>query len=81
MYNMYALARNTTKYADRDKRTEKIQMIEYDYLAPDSINEIFSSLELFKKFTGTAFASKNKKKLSDKEIYTTVKNYWKKKML
>jgi hypothetical protein len=71
MHNMYALARNTIKYAERDKRKEKIQTIEYDYLAPDSVNEIFVSLELLKKFTGKAFASKNKKKLSDKEIYTT----------
>ncbi|MFI5185514.1 MAG: DUF4954 family protein [Chitinophagales bacterium] len=71
MYNMYALARNTVKYADRDKRTEKIQLIEYDYLAPDSVNEIFDSLELLKKFTGIAFSKKNKRKLPDKEIYTT----------
>ncbi|HEV8283720.1 MAG TPA: DUF4954 family protein [Chitinophagaceae bacterium] len=74
MYNMYALARNAVKYVDRDKRTEKIQLIEYDYLAPDSVNEIFEAMELMKKFTGAAFAKKNKKKLSDKEIYTTGKN-------
>lgn len=49
MYNMYALSRNTWKYKDRDMRTTKIQTIEYDYLAPDTINEIFSALELFKQ--------------------------------
>jgi NDP-sugar pyrophosphorylase family protein len=49
MYNMYALARNAAKYADRDRRTEKIQTIEFDYLAPDTINELFSSLELLHK--------------------------------
>ncbi|HEY0434299.1 MAG TPA: DUF4954 family protein, partial [Chitinophagaceae bacterium] len=48
MYNMYALARNTRKYADRDKRTEKIQEIETEYLAPDSVNEIFDALQLMK---------------------------------
>src|SRR6266487_828929 len=69
MYNMYALARNAVKYIDRDKRTEKIQLIEYDFLAPDSVNEIFSGLALMKKFTGIAFTKKNKKKLSDREIY------------
>ena len=71
MYNMYALARNEIKYADRDKRTEKIQTIEYDFLAPDSVNEIFDSLELLKKFTGIAFSRKNKLELSDKEIFVT----------
>ena len=44
MYNMYALERNAQKYVDRDKRTTKAQLIEYDYLAPDTINEIFTAL-------------------------------------
>lgn len=48
MYNMYALARNAWKYQDRDKRTHKTQLIEYDYLAPDTINEIFDALAIFK---------------------------------
>jgi len=48
MYNMYALTRNAWKYIDRDKRTHKIQHIEFDYLAPDTINEIFDSLQIFK---------------------------------
>lgn len=48
MYNMYALSRNAWKYQDRDKRTEKIQHIEYDYLAPDTINEIFDAIAFFK---------------------------------
>ena len=49
MYNMYALARNAQKYADRDRRTDKIQTLEYNYLAPDTINELFSSLKLMEK--------------------------------
>lgn len=54
MYNMYALARNAHKYIDRDKRTNIIQYIEYDFLAPDSINEIFNALDLLRKFTAKA---------------------------
>ena len=34
---------------DRDKRTEKIQHIEYDYLAPDTINEMFTAMSNFIK--------------------------------
>ncbi|HOZ68530.1 MAG TPA: DUF4954 family protein [Chitinophagaceae bacterium] len=67
MYNMYALARNAGKYNSRDKRLDKSQVIEYDFLAPDSIGEMFDSLLLFKKSAGTAWALKNKKKLSEKE--------------
>jgi hypothetical protein len=46
MYNMYALARNSWKFENRDRRTEKIQYIENNYLAPDTINELFDALEM-----------------------------------
>ncbi|PWT73614.1 MAG: DUF4954 domain-containing protein [Bacteroidetes bacterium] len=59
MYNMYALARNSKKYGDRDKRSDKTQLLEFDFLAPDSILEIVESLELFRKCTGEAYAKKN----------------------
>ena len=49
MYNMYALERNAWKYRDRDKRTSKVQLIEYNYLAPDTVNEIFDGLAFLKK--------------------------------
>jgi hypothetical protein len=53
-YNMYALARNSGKYIDRDKRIKKTQLIEYDFLAPDSINEVFTALKLLGKFVAIA---------------------------
>lgn len=59
MYNMYALARNSWKYIDRDRRPDKIQHIEYEYLAPDTVNEIFDSLRLMQLFTGRAFLKKD----------------------
>jgi Domain of unknown function (DUF4954) len=49
MYNMYALARNEWKYNARDRRTEKIQHIEYNYLAPDTINEMFDALTMLEQ--------------------------------
>ena len=49
LYNMYALARNAQKYVDRDRRTEKIQHIEYDYLAPDTVNEVFDAIKILEK--------------------------------
>lgn len=57
-YNMYALARNTSKLKDRDKRTEKIQHIEYDYLAPDTVNELFTSIQLLEVATGKSYNQK-----------------------
>lgn len=51
MYNMYALERNAWKYVDRDKRVTRLQHIEYDYLAPDTVNEIFSGLKILQSLT------------------------------
>ncbi|HLG40769.1 MAG TPA: DUF4954 family protein, partial [Chitinophagaceae bacterium] len=64
MYNMYALARNAGKYASRDKRTDKSICFEYDYLAPDTVNEMFDSLRLMKKSVGETF-SKDQKKINE----------------
>ena len=60
IYNMYALARNSWKYGDRDARIAPIQQMEYDYLAPDTVNEMFDALSLFEYFTGKAFYKKEK---------------------
>lgn len=54
MHNMYALARNAWKYLDRDKRIDKTQYIEYDFLAPDTVNEILDSLPHLEHWTGQA---------------------------
>jgi hypothetical protein len=58
MYNMYALERNGWKYADRDKRKQKIQHLEYNYLAPDSINDMVEAIQLFEELTGEAWLKK-----------------------
>lgn len=48
-YNMYALARNAAKYVDRDKRKDKKQLIEYDFLAPDTVGEMVAALEVLQR--------------------------------
>lgn len=68
MYNMYALARNVTKYISRDKRTDQSIVIEYDYLAPDSVNEMFEALQLFKIASAQAMARHNKRKIREKDL-------------
>jgi hypothetical protein len=70
LHNMYALARNSWKYIDRDKRIDKIQLLEYDYLAPDTIGEIVTALSLLERFTGLALAhhAGNHAKLTDAEL-------------
>jgi hypothetical protein len=55
LHNMYALARNAWKYVDRDKRSDKLQLLEFDYLAPDSMHELAHALEILQKFTAKAW--------------------------
>ena len=54
LYNMYALARNAWKYGARDIRVHKDQMIEFEALAPDTVEEIFTALELLEVWTAKA---------------------------
>lgn len=61
MYNMYALARNEGKYASRDKRSFKNQYLEYDYLAPDSLNELFTALTILETAVGKTMVKKGEK--------------------
>jgi len=67
LYNMYALARNSWKFNARDKRQTKIQNIEFDYLAPDTIEEIFSAIRLLELWTGKATARAEGKDISNDE--------------
>ena len=48
MYNMYAMDRNSKKFAKRDKRVVKAQHIEFDNLAPDTAEEILHGMELLR---------------------------------
>jgi len=54
LYNMYALARNTWKFMNRDQRRNKVQNIEFDSLAPDTVEEIFKALRLLEIWTAKA---------------------------
>lgn len=53
-YNMYALARNAWKFKNRDKRKVKDQHIEYNYLAPDTVSEILSAIEILENAVTSA---------------------------
>tara|TARA_R110002051_G_scaffold174445_4_gene244686 strand:+ start:906 stop:3113 length:2208 start_codon:yes stop_codon:yes gene_type:complete len=57
-YNMYALSRNAWKYKARDKRIEKFQRLEFDFLAPDSMVEVLQSIPLMEELCGKAYFNK-----------------------
>jgi hypothetical protein len=54
LYNMYALMRNSWKFRHRDHRQVKTQNIEFDFLAPDTVEEILSARLLLAAWTAKA---------------------------
>jgi len=54
LYNMYALARNSSKFQRRDTRVTKVQNIEFESLAPDTVEEIFRGRGLLEVWIGKA---------------------------
>ena len=79
LYNMYAVARNKAKFEKRDKRVVKVQNIETDPLAPDTIQEIEYALRRLIELTANHLvASKNSKALAAKskeELYQISKDF------
>ena len=70
MYNFYALARNAWKYQDRDKRKNIDQYFEYDYLAPDSVNELITGRSVIAIAVAKAQLTKEKRstKIEDEKL-------------
>jgi hypothetical protein len=48
-HNMYAVMRSKQKFAARDNRAHRGRFIEYDPLAPDTVDEIFEALDLIER--------------------------------
>ncbi len=55
LYDMYALARNSWKYKNRDKRLTKVQNIEFETYAPDSMEEAIKARKLLEIWTAKAW--------------------------
>ncbi|HDS06346.1 MAG TPA: DUF4954 family protein [Bacteroides sp.] len=54
MYNMYALIRNSWKFLSRDNRENKLQHVEFETFAPDTIEEIIHARRLLEIWTARA---------------------------
>ena len=75
LYNFYALARNAWKYVDRDKRNPKNPLFEYDYLAPDTVNELIQARKIIALAVAKAHpAAKKTKVLSEDQMIALGEN-------
>jgi hypothetical protein len=62
---MYALARNSWKFQNRDKRINKVQNIEFDAFAPDTIEEVIHARRLLEIWTAKASLRQKEKSPGD----------------
>lgn len=65
LYNMYSLVRNNWKFANRDKRKFKVQNIEFDTFAPDSMEEVMQARVLLETWTAKALLAEQGKNYVD----------------
>ncbi|MBN2011638.1 DUF4954 family protein [candidate division KSB1 bacterium] len=72
LYNMYALARNSWKFNSRDKRANKIQHIEFDSLAPDTVEELFQGRSLLALWTAKAWLKSKNESIAGKSDETLI---------
>ncbi len=79
MYNMYAMARNKTKFLKRDKRVVKVQHIETAPFAPDTMQEILIALDRIIELTGRHLKAQGDAKAvatsTDEELYQVAKDF------
>lgn len=64
-YNMFAMARNNSKFKKRDKRIVKAQHIETEPLAPDTVQEILKSLNRIIELTARKLKESELQKAKD----------------
>jgi carbonic anhydrase/acetyltransferase-like protein (isoleucine patch superfamily) len=66
LHNMYALVRNSWKFQNRDKRMNKLQNIEFDAIAPDTVEEILHARFLIECWTAKAKLRQTGQNAADK---------------
>lgn len=76
LYNMYALARNTWKFRNRDNRIHKLQNIEFEAFAPDTIEEVITARKLLELWTAKAYMRESLKEntISESELISIGKD-------
>lgn len=79
MYNMFAIIRNKYKFSKRDKRAVKVQIIENDPFAPDTMEEIGKAIRRIIELTAGQLSqldvSRTENISSQEELFQAAKDY------
>lgn len=79
MYDMFAITRNKYKFSKRDKRVTKVQQIETDPLAPDTMQEVLAAIDRIINLTSQILQNLDpegyERAKTPAEIYQTAKDF------
>jgi len=79
MYDMFAITRNKNKFLKRDKRVIKVQNIETDPLAPDTMQEVMAALDRIINNTALYLQAQNHENMEDadtpQKVYQAAKDF------
>lgn len=79
MYDMFAIIRNKGKFSKRDKRVIKIQQVEYDPLAPDTMQEVMTALKRIINLTAEYLKAIDSEYMEDadtpEKVYQAAKDF------
>lgn len=79
MYDMFAITRNKSKFLKRDKRITKVQHIETDPLAPDTMQEVMEALDRIINHTAVYLKNENHEIMEDadtpEKVYQAAKDF------
>ncbi|NLM00605.1 MAG: DUF4954 family protein [Treponema sp.] len=76
MFNMFAMIRNNSKFKKRDKRKVKVQFIETDPFAPDTMQEVFFAMDRLIHLTGRWLRANDEWfKHKDENLYDFAKEF------
>lgn len=79
MYDMFAIVRNKYKFAKRDKRFVKVQNIEMNPFAPDTMQEVLAAAKRIIRLTANNLTQldigQDTLEMSDEERYQAAKDY------
>ncbi len=75
VHNMYALKRNSWKYGARDAREENFPFYDFDFLAPDTVEEMLYGMTFLEKCAEYSFRKIAKDVPSGAELLSNYEDY------
>ena len=79
MYNMYAIARNKSKFQKRDRRAVKVQHVETDPFAPDTMQEVLAAIGRIVELTGRHLKAQGDRRAlaaaTEEELHQVAKDF------